>query len=92
MVARGQQTSTRLQKDLENVLKACGASASPGGQRYVEVRGHKKDFDVFLVCTTKWMGAGWEAEFGPTDTRLEVSVGQQEGIFRGAKGKMETER
>lgn len=37
--------------------------------------GGTKDFDVFLVCTTKWMGAGREAEFGLTDTRLEVSVG-----------------
>ena len=37
--------------------------------------GHKENFDVFLVCTTKWMGACLEGEFGLTDTRLEVSVG-----------------
>lgn len=52
-----------------------GFGKCPGGQRYVEVRATRKNFDVFLVCTTKWMGACLEGEFGLTDTTLEVSVG-----------------
>lgn len=61
--------SSKLQPDCRRIWKVSW------GQRYVEVRATRKNFDVFLVCTTKWMGACLEGEFGLTDTTLEVSVG-----------------
>ena len=71
---RGQEAwddswSSKLQPDCRRIWKVSWGPAIRGGE------GHKENFDVFLVCTTKWMGACLEGEFGLTDTRLEVSVG-----------------
>lgn len=39
---------------------------------------HRRDSDAFLVCTTQWMGAGWEdEESGLTDGKSGVSAGHQ---------------
>lgn len=54
------------------------------GQSDAEVKGHTKRA---LLCTTQWLEAGCEDEFGLRHAKLEVSVSHQEGILRGTKSR-----
>lgn len=83
----GEVNLDQIVKELEQGTERMGSIDKTYGQLDVEVRGTKKALDMFLLCTTKWVGAGWECKLGFIYAGFEMFVGHREGIFKGAKSR-----